>query len=74
MPLALTSTDPAAVAPAPAELIDAYVSHLTRTGRVDDARYRRAAERFLSRWPDPMAWAVEPLAVRRQAHCEPAHC
>ncbi len=67
MPLALTSTDPAAVAPAPAELIDAYVSYLTGTGRVDDARYRRAAERFLSRWPDPMAWAVEPLAVRRQA-------
>lgn len=67
MPLALTSTDPAvgALAPAPIELIDAYVSYLARTGRPSDARYRHAAERFFARWPDPMAWAGEPLAARR---------
>lgn len=66
MPLALTSTNPAAVAPAPARLIDAYVSYLAQTGRPSDARYRHAAERFFARWPDPMAWAAEPLVVRRR--------
>ncbi len=45
-------------------LIDAYVDYLARTGRVSDHRYRSGAATFFERWPDPMAWAAEPLAVR----------
>ncbi len=47
-------------------MIDAYVSYLEQTGRPGDARYRHAAERFFARWPDPVEWAAEPLAVRRR--------
>src|SRR5271165_5532890 len=65
MPLALARTDPGP-APAPGELVDAYVAYLARTGRPPDARYRHAAERFFARWPDPMAWAEQPLGRRRQ--------
>lgn len=64
MPLALASTDRA---PQPGELIDAYLVHLVQTGRSADNSYRKAAERFFGRWPDPMAWADQPLARRRQA-------
>lgn len=65
MPLALASTDRAAP-PRPGELIDAYLAYLAQTGRSGDTSYRRAAERFFARWPDPMAWADQPLARRRQ--------
>ena len=65
MPLALASTDRAQT-PRPGELIDAYLAHLAQTGRAADASYRRPAERFFARWPDPMAWAHQPLARRRQ--------
>jgi integrase len=64
MPLALTKPDPT---PAPAELIDAYVDYLARTGRAGDHRYRSSAVTFFRCWPDPMAWAAEPLAVRKRA-------
>lgn len=67
MPLALASSDRPASAPDAQALIDAYVAYLARTGRPEDTRYRRCAERFFARWPDPMTWAAEPLAVRRQA-------
>jgi hypothetical protein len=62
------SSDPR-LAPAPdaQALIDAYLVHLTATGRQVDARYRHAAARFLARWPNPTSWAAEPLAVRRRA-------
>jgi integrase len=66
MPLALASSDAASGVLTPAELIDAYVSYLAQTGRPSDARYRHAAERFFARWPDPTAWAGEPLPVRRR--------
>jgi hypothetical protein len=62
------SSDPRpAAAPDAQALIDAYVAHLTATGRQGDARYRHAAERFFARWPDPASWAAEPLSVRRRA-------
>jgi hypothetical protein len=68
MLLAPVSSDPRpAAAPDPQALIDAYVAYLAATGRQVDARYRHAAERFFDRWPDPMSWAAEPLAVRRRA-------
>jgi hypothetical protein len=66
MPLALASTDRAR-SPQPGELIDAYLAHVVQTGRTADGTYRLAAERFFARWPDPMAWADQPLARRRQA-------
>jgi len=66
MPLALASSDLPPAAPAPQALIDAYVAYLAQTGRPSDSRYRHAAERFFARWPDPMGWAAEPLAVRRR--------
>lgn len=46
------------------DLVDAFVAHLRATGRRDDPRYARAAERFVGRWPDLSAWAAEPLKVR----------
>lgn len=68
MLLAPVSSDPRpAAAPDPQALIGAYVAYLAATGRRVDARYRHAAERFFDRWPDPMSWAAEPLAVRRRA-------
>jgi len=67
MPLALASSEALAGAPAARELIDSYIAYLAQTGRQSDRRYERTAERFFTRWPDPMAWAAEPLAVRRQA-------
>jgi integrase len=67
MPLALASSEGPLAAPAPGVLIDAYLAYMVRAGKGSDPRYQRAAERFLERWPDPMGWAAEPLAVRRQA-------
>ncbi len=68
MPLAPASSEASRQAPPPGELIGAYVAYLARTARnSEDTRYRHAAERFFERWPDPMAWTEEPLAVRRGA-------
>ena len=51
-------------APDRADLVDAFVAHLEATGRQYDGRYCNTAERFLARWPEPQAWAAEPLEVR----------
>ena len=67
MPLALARSDPPTDALAARELIDAYVAYLAQTGRQSDTRYDRTAERFFTHWPNPMAWAAEPLRVRRRA-------
>ena len=45
------------------EWFDIYVAHLAATGRGNSA-YEYAARVFLRRWPDPHAWAAEPLDVR----------
>ena len=44
----------------------AYLAYLERTGR-GNAAYWRAARVFFGRWPDPQAWAAEPLEVRLSA-------
>ncbi|BDE14943.1 hypothetical protein Mkiyose1665_59510 [Mycobacterium kiyosense] len=56
-----------ATATDPQEVYDAYQAHLARTGRGNTA-YDSAARSFLQRWPDPRAWADEPLAVRCSAN------
>jgi integrase len=50
----------------PAELLDAYLAHLERSGRGNSA-YASAARTFLARWPQPQAWAALPLAERLEA-------
>jgi hypothetical protein len=50
----------------PAELLDAYLAHLDRSGR-GNSGYASAARTFLARWPQPQAWAALPLAERLQA-------
>ena len=57
---------PPPAAPSPAELLDAYLAHLARSGRGNSA-YASAARTFLARWPQPQAWAALPLAERLQA-------
>ncbi|PIE25766.1 MAG: integrase [Micrococcales bacterium] len=75
MPLALASaTDPEPPPPpssgdaagSPAGLLASYLAYLAATGR-GNVSYTRAARRFFERWPDPAAWAAEPLAVRSAA-------
>jgi site-specific recombinase XerD len=44
-----------------------YLDYLTRTGRGNTA-YWTAARSFFARWPDPAAWAAEPLPVRLAAN------
>jgi hypothetical protein len=44
-----------------------YLDYLGRTGRGNVA-YSRAARAFFARWPDPRAWAAEPLEVRLAAN------
>lgn len=61
MPLATAS------APSPGrDLHAAYLDYLHRTGRSNPA-YSWAAGVFFRRWPDPRAWAAEPLRVRLSA-------
>jgi integrase len=43
-----------------------YRAHLARTGRGNSA-YDWAARSFLTRWPDPQAWAAQPLSRRLRA-------
>jgi integrase len=46
-----------------AGLLAGYLAHLARTGR-GNVGYERAARAFLARWPDPQAWASQPLTAR----------
>ena len=48
------------------DLLLAYLDYLASTGR-GNASYVRAARAFFARWPDPRAWAAEPLEVRLAA-------
>lgn len=53
-----------ACAPGPEpDLLGAYAAYLAATGRSGRLALA-AAGRFVARWPDPQAWAVEPLEVR----------
>jgi integrase len=49
------------------DLHASYVDYLTRTGRGNTA-YCTAARTFFAQWPDPAAWAAEPLPVRLAAN------
>lgn len=49
------------------DLHTSYLEYLTRTGRGNTA-YATAARTFFARWPDPAAWAAEPLSVRLSAN------
>jgi integrase len=46
-----------------AELLGVYMAWLAGSGR-DSRAYTVGARSFLARWPDPQAWAAEPLALR----------
>src|SRR5699024_2512919 len=48
------------------DLRDAYLRHLTATGR-GNVSYERAAFRFFETWPDPQDWAAMPLQERLSA-------
>ena len=53
-----------ACAPGPEpDLLGAYAAYLAATGRSGRLALA-AAGRFVARWPDPQAWAAEPLEVR----------
>ncbi len=57
---------PPALAYAPAVEVDlfaAFVEHADRVG-LRGTNQHRAARSFLRRWPDPQAWAAEPLTTR----------
>ncbi len=73
MPLAAAHalTDTASPGLQPVEtgeaLLTAYREHLARTGRGNSA-YQYWAKVFVERWPDPQAWAQEPLEIQLQAN------
>ena len=48
------------------DLLAAYLDRLQATGR-GNVSYERAARRFFRAWPDPRAWAAQPLADRLAA-------
>ena len=50
----------------PAALLAEYLAALDARG-AGNRPYADAARGFLSRWPDPQAWAAEPLPVRLSA-------
>jgi integrase len=52
--------------PAPSELLGGYQAALAVRG-AGNKSFLSAARSFLARWPDPQAWAGEPLAVRLSA-------
>jgi integrase len=52
--------------PSPGELLSSYLEALAARG-VGNTGFTAAARSFLGRWPDPRAWAAEPLAVRLSA-------
>ena len=49
--------------PSATVLLDAWRAHQTATGRGNPASDYEA-RRFLERWPNPQAWAAEPIEVR----------
>jgi len=50
-------------APSATVLLDAWRAHQAETGRGNPASDYEA-RRFLERWPNPQAWAAEPLNIR----------
>ena len=52
--------------PLPSELLGGYQAALAARG-AGNKSFLCAARSFLARWPDPQAWAAEPLAVRLSA-------
>src|SRR6266487_445258 len=52
--------------PVPSELLGGYQAALAARG-AGNKPFMSAARSFLARWPDPQAWAAEPLAVRLSA-------
>ncbi len=48
------------------QLLSGYLTALVARG-AGNRSYTGAAARFLSRWPDPQAWAQQPLQVRLSA-------
>jgi integrase len=64
LPVAVNAPKPEFEVTPPAEVLFAcYVEHQQATRR-GNATSNRAARLFLARWPDPQAWADEPLDVR----------
>ena len=53
--------------PSPEELLSGYLEALAARG-AGNTGFTTAARSFLGRWPDPQAWAAEPLAVRLSAN------
>jgi integrase len=53
--------------PSPQELLSGYLEALAARG-AGNTGFTTAARSFLGRWPDPQAWAAEPLAVRLSAN------
>ncbi len=51
---------------APSQLLGAYLAALAARGAGNTA-FTAAARSFLARWPDPQAWAAEPITVRLSA-------
>jgi len=49
------------------ELKHGYFEWRKATGRAVSAPDRHAARRFFERWPQPAAWAAEPMSVRLSA-------
>lgn len=49
--------------PPPGGFFAAYQGYLGATGRGNTA-YTQAAKTFFRRWPDPTAWAAQPLAAK----------
>jgi integrase len=60
-----------ALAPLADDHVAAFERHLRRRG-LRGTNERHAARRFLGRWPDPAAWAAEPLEVRLRSAAHPA--
>ena len=63
-PAAANAPTPERPAPASDELLAAWRGHQRSTGRGNPAS-DWAARAFLDRWPNPQAWADEPLEVRQ---------
>jgi hypothetical protein len=65
MPHAIASVPSTNTDPHP-DVHAAYLDYLRRTGRGNTA-YFGAARVFFRRWPDPRAWAAQPLPTRLAA-------
>ncbi len=66
MPPASASVPCDARRPPPSQLLGGYRAALAARG-AGNKSFSCAARAFLARWPDPRAWAAEPLAVRLSA-------